>query len=387
MRGHIVKRYEDSYNIVLNLGTDPATGKRKQQWITVKGTKKEAEKKLSELLHQLDTGNFMKPGKLTLADYLEIWMKDYAWPNLSPRTAESYEYIIRRHITPSLGQILLTQLKPEHLQHIYSEKLSKGRCDGEGGLSNRTVRYIHVTLHKALQYALKLGIVTRNVAQAVDPPRLQRHEMRSMSESDIHIFLEFAKSTPYYDLFYTALFTGMRRSELLALRWLDIDLLLGQLYVSRTLHQLRTGEIIYRQPKTEKGRRQIALSPSTALVLKEHRETQAQLMQAQGLALNDDSLVFSQIDGKPLLPDSITHAWMKLARRSGLNGIRLHDARHTHASLMLKQGVHPKIVQERLGHSSIQITLDTYSHVAPGIQKAAANRFDDILLSPVKQEV
>ena len=138
MRGHIVKRYEDSYSIVLNLGTNPATGKRQQQWITVKGTKKEAEKKLSELLHQLDTGTFMKPGKLTLSDYLEIWLGDYAWPNLSPRTAESYEYIIRRHITPTLGQILLTQLKPEHLQRVYSEKLSKGRCDGEGGLSNRT---------------------------------------------------------------------------------------------------------------------------------------------------------------------------------------------------------------------------------------------------------
>jgi integrase len=122
-------------------------------------------------------------------------------------------------------------------------------------------------------------------------------------------------------------------------------------------------------------------------VLKEHRGNQEQLMQAQGLTLNDDNLVFSQIDEKPLLPDSITHAWMRLARRSGLNGIRLHDAQRTHASLMLKQGIHPKIVQERLGHSSIQITLNTYSHVAPGIQKAAANRFDDILLSPVKQEV
>lgn len=383
MRGHIVKRYENSYSVVLNLGTDPATGKRKQQWVTVKGTKKEAEKKLAELLYQLDTGTFMKPGKTTLADYLEIWLRDYAWPNLSPRTAESYQYIICRHILPSLGQILLTQLKPEHLQRVYSEKLSKGRCDGEGGLSNRTVRYIHVTLHKALQYALKLGLVTRNVAHAVDPPRIQRHEMRAMSESDIHIFLEFAKSTPYHALFYTALFTGMRRSELLALRWSDVDLILCQFYVNRTLHHLKTGEIIFRQPKTDKGRRQIALSPSTSLVLNEHRDIQEQLLQAQGLKLNDDNLVFSQIDGKPLLPDSITHAWMKLARRSGLNGIRLHDARHTHASLMLKQGVHPKIVQERLGHSSIQVTLDTYSHVAPGLQEAAANSFDNAVLNGI----
>ena len=151
-----------------------------------------------------------------------------------------------------------------------------------------------------------------------------------------------------------------------------------QLYVNRTLHQLKTGEIIYRQPKTEKGRRQIALSPSTALVLKEHRDNQEQLIQAQGLMLNDDDLVFSQFDGKSLLPNTVTHAWIKLVRRAGLKPIRLHDTRHSHASLMLKQGVHPKIVQERLGYASIQITLDTYSHVAPGLQQAAAVRFDEV---------
>ncbi len=149
---------------------------------------------------------------------------------------------------------------------------------------------------------------------------------------------------------------------------------------------MKTGEIIYRQPKTDKGRRQIALSPSTALVLKEHGDNQEQLMQAQGLTLNDDNLVFSQIDGKPLLPDSITHAWMKLARRVGLKGIRLHDARHTHASLMLKQGIHPKIIQERLGHSTIAVTSDTYSHITPGLQEAAAEGFDKIILPRREKE-
>jgi integrase len=201
-----------------------------------------------------------------------------------------------------------------------------------------------------------------------------------MNESDIHIFLEFAKSTPYYAIFYLALFTGMRRSELLALRWCDIDLLRCQVSVTRTIHQLHNGDIIFSQTKTDKSRRLIALSPSTAIVLREHKEQQEQIRQMLGLTLTDDDLIFCQTDGKPLLPDSITHAWMKLARRTGLKGIRLHDARHAHASLMLKQGVHPKIVQERLGHSSIQITLDTYSHVAPGLQQAAANRFDDIVL-------
>jgi len=223
-------------------------------------------------------------------------------------------------------------------------------------------------------------MLVRNPADAVEPPRLQHREMRTMNESDIHIFLEFAKSTPYYTLFYLALFTGMRRSELLALRWCDVDLILCQLSITRALHQLQDGSRVFRQPKTAKGRRLISLSPSTALVLGEHRERQEQIRQNIGSTLTEDVLVFCHEDGSPLLPNSVSHAWTKLANRAGLKGIRLHDARHTHASLMLKQGIHPKIVQERLGHASIQITLDTYSHVAPGLQQAAANRFDDIVL-------
>ncbi|MFC1861184.1 tyrosine-type recombinase/integrase [Chloroflexota bacterium] len=379
MRGHVVKRYKGSYSIVLNLGTDPSTGNRKQQWISVKGTKKVAEKRLAEMLHQLDTGMFMKPGKITLADYLKQWLQDYCWPNLAPRTAEGYESIVHCHLIPSLGQIPLTQLKPEHLQHVYSEKLT-------AGLSHRTVRYIHVTIHKALQDAVRLGIIVRNPADAVNPPKVQRQEIRTMSESDIHIFLEFAKSTSYYALFYTALFTGMRRSELLALRWSDVDLILCQLSVTRALHHLQDGSLIFRQPKSAKGRRLISLSPSTTTLLREHREQQEEMRQALGSTLAEDDLVFCRVDGKPLLPNSVSHAWTKLASRTGLKGIRLHDARHTHASLMLKQGIHPKIVQERLGHASIQITLDTYSHVTPGLQQAAANRFDDIVLLNTKDD-
>lgn len=381
MRGHITKRGKNSYSIVLDIGTDPATGRRRQQRISIKGTKKNAEKRLSELLHQIDNGIFIRPSKTTLSEYLERWLKEYCWSNLAPRTAEGYEFIVRRHLIPTLGQIPLTELKPEHLQHLYSEKLSTGRADGKGGLSPRSVRYCHSTLHKALMTAVKLGMIVRNPADAVEQPRLQHHEMLTMNELDVHIFLEFAKSTAHYALFYTALFTGMRRSELLALRWQDVDLILCQLSVNRTVHQLHTGVIVFRQPKTDKSRRLIALSPSTITVLRDHREAQKKLRQSLGQALSDDDLVFCQLEGKPLLPDSITHAWMKLARRVGLKGIRLHDARHSHASLMLKQGIHPKIVQERLGHSTIAVTLDTYSHITPGLQEAAAQRFDDVMLS------
>ena len=171
----------------------------------------------------------------------------------------------------------------------------------------------------------------------------------------------------------------MRRSELLALRWQDVDLILLQVSVNRTLHQIKGGRTIFRQPKTEKSRRLIALTPSTARLLKKHLYSQNMLRESLGYhRFTETDLVFCQYDGSPFLPNTITHNWIKLVRRAGLSGIRLHDARHTHATIMLKQGIHPKIVQERLGHSSIQITLDTYSHVAPGLQRAAANKFDEL---------
>ena len=386
MRGHIVKRGKNSYSIAISLGKDSTTGRYKQQWVSVKGTKKDAEKRLSELLHQLDNGTFIKPGKTTLAEYLERWLNDYVWPNLSPRTAEGYEHVIHRHLMPALGNISLTQLKPEQLQRYYSEKLSSGRCDGKGALSPRTVRHHHVILHTALEVAVKWGVLSRNVADSVNPPHAGRAEMHTMNEDDLHTFLEAAKKTPYYVLFYLALFTGMRRSELLALRWCDVDLDLCQIHITRSLHHLRTGETVIRAPKTAKGRRMVALSPSAVLLLKEHREKQSLERTMLGASLKEDDLIFSDFEGKPLLPDTITHAWIKLVRRNGLKGIRLHDARHTHASLMLKQGIHPKIVQERLGHASIGTTLDIYSHVAPGLQQAAAEGFDNLVLPKRENE-
>jgi len=170
----------------------------------------------------------------------------------------------------------------------------------------------------------------------------------------------------------------MRRSELLALRRVDIDLLYSQVYVSRSLHVLTGGKLLIRQPKTTSSRRTIALSPSATLLLKEYRGKKGAEAILLGKSLSDDDLIFNEL-GRHLLPNTVSHAWNKLVKRTGLRIIRLHDARHSHASLMLKQGIHPKIVQERLGHSSIQITLDTYSHVAPGLQEAAAKKFDEAI--------
>jgi integrase len=372
MRGHIVKRYKDSYTIVLNLGPDPQTGKRKQQWVSVKGTKKDAEKRLAELLHQLDTGSFMKPGKTTVADFLQRWLQDYCKPNLSPRGYERYESVSRVHLIPALGHVPLTALKPEHLQRLYTAKLNSG-------LAARTVRYQHVILHKTLETAMKWGLVARNVADGVDVPRARRTEIQTWDEGEVACFLEAAKGSPYYALFYTNLFTGMRRSELLALRWQDIDFLYSQVSVSRGLHHLVDGSYVFTQPKSVKSRRTISLTPSTSLLLQEHKAKKEFDHRMLGILSQDSDLVFSTPDGKPLRPNTVSRAWASLAARCGVKVISFHAGRHTHASLLLRQNVHPKIVQERLGHSSIAVTLDTYSHVAPGLQEAAAQKFDDII--------
>ena len=380
MRGHITQRNinKGTYSIKISLGKDMQTGKYKYQWFTVKGSKKDAEKRLSELLHQLDTGTYMQPDRTTVAEYLIRWLNEYVYPNLSPRTTEGYEHIIKRYIIPKLGNFTLVHLKPEHLQSFYSDEI-------KAGLSNQTVRHHHMVIHKALDNAVVYGLVLRNIADAVKPPRVQHPEMQTWNEDEVVQFLEAAKSTPYYELFYLAIFTGMRRSEILALRWRDIDLILGQIYVNRSLHVLKGSKTVFRQPKTATGRRSIALPPSALLMLTKYhkkKEVEALLL---SVPLSDNDLVFS-ILGKHLLPNTITHAWGKLVKKTSLKAMRLHDARHTHASLMLKQGIHPKIVQERLGHSSIQITLDTYSHVAPGLQEAAADRFDEAFISKYNKQ-
>jgi integrase len=370
----------------LNLGIDPTTGKRKQQWVSVKGTKKDAEKRLSELLHQLNTGSFIRPEKTILAEYLERWLKDYAWPNLAPRTAEVYEYITNVHLIPCLGNIPLTQLKPEHLQRYYSDRLLRGRWDTKGGLSPRSVRHHHMTLHIALQTAVKWGLLQRNPADVVSPPKAKKPEIQTWDEYEIRRFLDATKDSVYYPIFYLALFTGLRRSELLALRWQDMDSLYCQLYISRSMHHLKTGQIVFRQPKSTKGNRTVALSPSTLKILREYRQRREAEAVILAKSITDNDLVFCHLDGSPLLPGTISHAWDKAVRHAGIRVIRLHDARHTHASYMLKQGIHPKVVQERLGHSSIQVTLDTYSHVAPGIQEKAAERLDDILKTELRND-
>ena len=379
MRGHIKQRSKGSWSIVLDLGRDPSTGKRKQQWVTVRGTKKEAEKKLSELQHQLNTGEFVKSSKLTVREFLTQWFQDYVKTNARAATAEGYKIIVERHLIPSLGGIALAQLQPSHIQGYYARALREGRCDGKGGLAARTVVHHHRVLREALSHAVKWGLVGRNVADAVDPPRAVNKEMKALDSAGVLQLLDAARGTIYFPLINLATFTGMRRSELLGLRWLDLNLSRGTVSIAQVLHCLPGGRIVFEQPKTARSKRLVRLSQETTLALRAYRDTVEADLEQVGDSISGERLLFSQINGAPLLPNMVTHAFAKIIRRACLGGFTFHSLRHTHASIMLQQGVSSKTVAERLGHSTVVITLDTYSHLTPGVKEDAVDRFEEAL--------
>jgi len=295
---------------------------------------------------------------------------------VTPKTQDRYAGIIRAHLIPAFGMLELTALQPQRIQSYYSQALKSGRKDGKGGLSARTVRYHHMVLYEALKHAVKYGLLIRNVAEAVDPPIPEYKGITIIDSDGVRRLLEAAKGTSYYACIFTAVYTGLRRSELLGLRWCDVDLNLANLSVVQTLHQLQNGAYVFGKPKTTGSRRMIALSPSLAILLREQKQNQELDRMLLGKPLLPEDLVFSNPDGSPLRPNTISRAFEKLARSLGLK-MRFHDLRHAHATLMLRQGVHPKIVSERLGHSSVAITLDIYSHVLPGLQEAAAHQFEE----------
>ena len=378
MKGSVRQRSKGSWEICVDTGWDPVTGKRLRHFENVKGTKKVAQQRMHELLHSLEQGAYVKPVRVTLGEWLRDWISGYVTTNCSLRTAQSYQSEVKRHLIPALGAIPLPQLQPQQLQNYYSQALTEGRVAGKGGLSARTVQYHHRILSEALSHAVKMGILVRNVAEAVDPPRPEQKNMATLVPEDIPQFLEAARETSYYVLFYTALYTGMRLGELLGLRWCDVDLDMASLSVVQALYKRsRVCKMI--KPKSSHSRRRIALSPSLALLLREYKAEQQTQRILLGKLPADSDLVFSHLDGKPLDPGVVSHTFAKVLKKAGLPHIRFHDLRHTHATLLLKGGVHPKIVSERLGHANIGITLDTYSHVLPGLQERAAEQFDNLV--------
>jgi len=378
MKGHIYQRAKGSWTIVYDLPMDAVTGRRRQKSQRVKGTKRDAERALREVLLSLEQGSYVKPNKIALGELLRQWLKDYASMNTTDRTQESYTSIIERHLIPALARVSLVDLQAQHIQSYYAKKLSEGRADGKGGLSARSVVYHHRILSNALDYAVKMGLVVRNVAKVVKPPRVARVTMQTLSPEEVSRFLDVARDTDYYVYFATLVYTGLRRGELLALRWRNLDLSSGRLSVVETAYRLGSGEYRIKEPKTLQSRRTVILPSSLVELFKVYRFDQELWRIQWGISLNADDFVFIRPDGSPINPNAISLAFRRIIRKTGLKDIRIHDLRHTHATLMLKAGIHPKVVSERLGHANIGITLDIYSHVLPGLQEAAAEKFDRI---------
>ena len=376
-RGSIRQRSrvrKDSWTVQVYMGTDSETGKKRYHSESVKGTKVRAQRRLTELLRQMDTGTFVEPSNLTVGEYLRQWLREYAETHVRQRTLEGYRGNIDRYIIPRLGSIPLEKLSPRHIQEMEAVLLRDGGIKG-GGLSPRTVLQAHRVLSEALRHAVRLGTLQRNVAEAVEPPRPTRHQVRTLGWDDVHRFLYQVSDPIYYTLIKLDIQTGLRRSELLGLQWGDIDLQLGTLSVQRAWIRLPSGGMMLSQPKTGRGR-MVALPAESVLTLRAHIERQEAESEVVGSpSAWEDRPVFCHSDGRRLHPDTVSKAFGRIARRAGIEGIRLHDLRHTHASLMLAQGVHLKIVAERLGHSSIGITGDLYSHVLPTVQQEAVERF------------
>jgi len=387
MRGMIRSRSKGSWQVTLECGHDPVTKRRQRRTFTVRGTKKEAERQMIAALQALETGNGVGPSKETVGEFLERWLRDAARPSLAPRTLERYEDAVRKHMVPAMGALRLTELRPRHIVEAEQAWLEHGRLRGTGGLSPSTVLHHHRVLRKALQQAIRWQVLGANPADGVTPPKAIRREMSVLDTAQAATFLTAIEGAEFQFPLLTALYSGVRLGELLGMRWSDLDLNTGHFRVQQTLQRPRAGGVEYGPPKTHRSRRAVAL-PSVVLdALRRQRASQSGQQLAAGPAWQGNDLVFTDALGRPLNATRMRKAFHRVLLDAGLPRIRLHDLRHTMASLMLAAGVHPKVVSERLGHATINITLDTYSHVLPGLQEAAAEDLAAALATASRHEV
>lgn len=373
--GSIYKRKDGRYEGSVTIGYN-ANGNPKRKRVYGK-TRTEVQEKLNKIIYEINTGTFIEPTKITLGEWLQEWLKGRK-PHLEESTWTSYEIMIRRHINPVLGNTKLKNLQPHHLRSLYNEKLENGRVDGKGGLSPRAVHYIHSIINAALKQAIKERLINFNVAEVVELPKMKKHEMRPLNDEEIDIFLDEASKTRHYTAYMLELGSGLRRGELLGLKWQNVNLEEGKITVLEQLVRSKEKGLIIKNLKTKSSRRTIPLPSDVAKQLKVYRKQQLKEKMLLGPAYQDNDLVFCNPDGKPYDPRAFTKHFERLVKRAALPEIRFHDLRHTYATQLLKSGVHVKVAQQLLGHSSITMTLDTYSHVMPGLMDEAAERLNGI---------
>jgi integrase len=347
----------------------PKGSKRK----TIYGKKRdEVADKLARALAERADGIAYDDENLTVGEYLNSWLKGSVRGSVRQSTFDRYEIAVRVHIKPALGRVKLKKLSPAHVAGFYQDRLAAGSAPA-------SVNKLHVTLRKALDQAVKWHMVPRNVAEAVKAPRPAPPEMRTLSAEETRKLIEVARGDKLGALYMLAVHTGMRQGELLALKWQDVDLENAKLSVRRTL-TMSNGRILLGELKTKKSRRTIRLTDAAIQALHEHLARQLEGMERLGDAYRDEGLIFASQVGTPINPTNLRRrSFAALLRRANLPKIRFHDLRHTCATLLLSRNVHPKYVQELLGHANIAITLDTYSHVIPGMGDHAMRAMEDVM--------
>ena len=376
MKGHVRERGKGNWYAVLSMRSQ--TGRRKVKFISLPNCKgkRQAQEKCADIIRAMRNDTYVEPDKTHLAQFLERWLA-HVKTQVSRRTYGRYAEIVHNNLVPALGAVGLTKLRPEQISEAYSEALTGGRRDGAGGLSRQTVHHMHTILKQALKQACIWRAITRNPADLVKPPKLERNQMRTIDTDQTARMIEAARGATIFIPILLGVLCGLRRGEVVALRWRSVDLENGQLSVVASAEQSRGG---VREKETKSGNgRLVALPPMLVTELRRHRMQQAEWLLKLGARLTDDYHVFTNEAGESIWPSSLTPAFRKFMRRHKLPQIRLHDLRHSHATHLLAAGVHPKIAQERLGHSSISITLDLYSHVLPGMQQDAVAKVDAAL--------
>jgi integrase len=370
MAGQIIKRGENVWQVRISLGRDPNTGTRRYHNHTIRGTKKDAQKYLNGILRDIDMGTFVEPSGKTLDQYLNDWLETSAKSRIGENTFRTYTDYLKRYVRPTLGAYKLSSIQPLNIQELYTQMQ-------DDGLSARTVRYAHAILSSALKQAVKWRLLQVNPASFVDLPRQKRQEMQVLTPKQVGLFLKATDGDRYAVLFAFALATGMRPSEYLALQWKDVDLKAGTVIVQRSLVRLNK-EWKFAETKTARSRRTIPLPKTVTRQLKSHKQRQAAERLKAGSGYNNNDLVFATQSGLPVNLHNLLHQNFKpiLVKAKLPKIIRLYDLRHTCATLLMGAGENPKVVSERLGHASIALTLDVYSHVLPTMQEKAAERLE-----------
>lgn len=377
MNGSIDQRGPSTYRIRVQLGRD-AQGRRLQKTETVHGSKKDAQKRLAELLVEVNKGLAVHTGPMTVAQFLDYWLETYG-RRLSARTRRNYAEYCEYYICPGIGTVRLDQLQPAHIQALYARLEQGGGRKRGTPLSPTTVFNLHRVLKGALRRAVQWQMLGRNPAEAVTPPRPTRRKPNVLTLEQVATVLEAAEGNQLYVPVLLAICTGLRRGELCGLRWQDVNLDAGTLAIQQTLVAVGERKLEFKAPKTDMGRRSVRLPALVVERLRAERDRLAERRAAFGPSYNREDLVVCRTDGTPMHPGTLYSNFQKLLKRAGVERRAIHDLRHSHATHLLEAKVHPKVVSERLGHSDPALTLRVYSHVLDDIQQEAAEQTDNML--------